>query len=127
MAAARRTPGCVHRDAVPFTSVRPCLRIPSVPPTRKHTVPQITEPWPFDGWTPRAVAFDCDGTLVDTESCWTHAQAELFATRGLIFTSACEFAFHGMALPPRCVRIAEIFGEPGNALAIRGELLLPGH
>jgi HAD superfamily hydrolase (TIGR01509 family) len=95
----------------------------SVPPIRKHTVPQTTKPWPFDGWTPRAVAFDCDGTLVDTESCWTHAQAELFATRGLIFTPAHELAFHGMALPPRCARIAEVFGEPGNAPAIRGELL----
>ena len=84
---------------------------------------QNATPWPFDGWTPHAVAFDCDGTLVDTECCWTHAQAELFATRGLIFTSARELALHGMALPPRCARIAEIFGEPGNAAAIRDELL----
>jgi HAD superfamily hydrolase (TIGR01509 family) len=86
-------------------------------------VSQITKPWPFDGWIPHAVAFDCDGTLVDTESCWTHAQAELFATRGLTFTPAHELAFHGMALPPRCARIAEVFREPGNASAIRGELL----
>jgi HAD superfamily hydrolase (TIGR01509 family) len=101
----------------------PCLSILSVPPTREDTVHQITKPWPFDGWIPRAVAFDCDGTLVDTESCWTHAQAELFATRGLVFTPAHELAFHGMALPPRCARIATIFCEPGNAPAIRGELL----
>jgi HAD superfamily hydrolase (TIGR01509 family) len=93
------------------------------PPIRKDTVHQITTPWPFDGWTPHAVAFDCDGTLVDTESCWTHAQTELFAARGLIFTPAYELAFHGMALPPRCARIAEVFGEPGSASAIRGELL----
>lgn len=86
-------------------------------------MPQITRPWPFDGWIPHAVAFDCDGTLVDTESCWTHAQAELFATRSLIFTPAHELAFHGLALPPRCDRIAEIFGQPGNAAAIRDELL----
>jgi HAD superfamily hydrolase (TIGR01509 family) len=86
-------------------------------------VPSITKPWPFDGWIPRAVAFDCYGTLVDTESCWTHAQAELFATRGLVFTPAHELAFHGMALPPRCARIATTFCEPGNAPAIRGELL----
>jgi HAD superfamily hydrolase (TIGR01509 family) len=86
-------------------------------------VPQITKPWPFDGWIPHAVAFDCDGTLVDTESCWTHAQGELFATRDLIFTPARELAFHGLALPPRCDLIAEVFGEPGNASAIRHELL----
>jgi len=108
------------RCHVPFT---PCPSIPSVPPTRKHTVSQIAKLWPFDGWIPRAVAFDCDGTLVDTESCWTHAQAELFASRGLIFTPARELAFHGMALPPRCARIAEIFREPDNASAIRDELL----
>ena len=92
-------------------------------PTRKDTVPQITKPWPFDGWIPRAVAFDCDGTLVDTESCWTHAQAELFATRGLTFSPAHELAFHGLALPPRCDLIAGVFAEPGNAAVIRGELL----
>jgi HAD superfamily hydrolase (TIGR01509 family) len=86
-------------------------------------LPQITQPWPFDGWIPRAVAFDCDGTLVDTESCWTHAQTELFAARDLAFTPAHELAFYGMALPPRCARIATIFGDPGNAPAIRDELL----
>jgi HAD superfamily hydrolase (TIGR01509 family) len=86
-------------------------------------LPQITRPWPFDGWIPHAVAFDCDGTLVDTESCWTYAQAELFATRSLIFTAAHELAFHGMALSPRCARIAEVFGEHGNTPAIREELL----
>jgi HAD superfamily hydrolase (TIGR01509 family) len=86
-------------------------------------LPQITQPWPFDGWIPHAVAFDCDGTLVDTESCWTDAQTELFAARGLIFTAAHELAFYGTALHPRCARIAEIFGEPGNAQGIRDELL----
>jgi HAD superfamily hydrolase (TIGR01509 family) len=83
----------------------------------------ITRPWPFDGWIPRAVAFDCDGTLVDTEPCWSHAQTELFAARGLAFTPAHELAFYGMALPPRCARIAEIFGERDNGPAIRDELL----
>jgi HAD superfamily hydrolase (TIGR01509 family) len=86
-------------------------------------MPEITpRPWPFSGWIPQAVAFDCDGTLVDTEPCWTHAQTELFATRGLAFTPAHERAFYGMALPARCAQIAEVFGEPGNIQAIREEL-----
>jgi len=110
-----------QRRHVPFTSLP---EHPVLPRRSESTpLPQISKPWPFDGWIPRAVAFDCDGTLVDTESCWTHAQAELFATRGLVFTPAHELAFHGMALPPRCARIATIFCEPGNAPAIRGELL----
>jgi serine/threonine protein kinase len=110
-----------QRRHVPFTSLP---EHPVLPRRSESTpLPQISKPWPFDGWIPRAVAFDCDGTLVDTESCWTDAQAELFATRGLIFTPAHELAFHGMALPPRCARIATIFCEPGNAPTIRGELL----
>ena len=80
----------------------PCLSILSVPPTREDTVHQITKPWPFDGWIPRAVAFDCDGTLVDTESCWTHAQAELFATRGLSSPRArARVPWHGTSTAVR--------------------------
>jgi HAD superfamily hydrolase (TIGR01509 family) len=86
-------------------------------------LPEITPgPWPFAGWIPRAVAFDCDGTLVDTEPCWSHAQTELFASRGLVFSTAHELAFYGMALPARCALIAQIFGEPGDVQAISDEL-----
>ncbi|RJQ80358.1 HAD family phosphatase [Pseudonocardiaceae bacterium YIM PH 21723] len=34
---------------------------------------------------PRAVVFDCDGLLMDTEPCWTIAETELFARYGLPF------------------------------------------
>jgi len=34
----------------------------------------------------RAVAFDCDGLLVDTEVCWARAEAVMFAHHGLEFT-----------------------------------------
>jgi beta-phosphoglucomutase-like phosphatase (HAD superfamily) len=37
----------------------------------------------FGDWRPRAVVFDCDGLLVDTESCWTTAEAQLCAARGV--------------------------------------------
>jgi beta-phosphoglucomutase-like phosphatase (HAD superfamily) len=39
----------------------------------------------LEGWKPAAVVFDCDGLLVDTETCWTIAERQVFARRGLGF------------------------------------------
>ena len=38
--------------------------------------------------SPAAVIFDNDGLLLDTESVWTRAEADLFERRGLEFTPA---------------------------------------
>ncbi|WP_341856476.1 HAD family phosphatase [Brachybacterium sp. GPGPB12] len=38
----------------------------------------------FGDWTPRAVVFDCDGLLLDTESVWRRAQDTVVAARGAV-------------------------------------------
>ncbi|MEU0378165.1 HAD family phosphatase [Streptomyces cyaneofuscatus] len=42
----------------------------------------ITEQ-PFHGWSPEAVVFDCDGTLMDTEQHWQDARGLAFRDFGL--------------------------------------------
>ncbi|MFG3430361.1 HAD family hydrolase [Streptomyces californicus] len=42
----------------------------------------ITEQ-PFQGWSPEAVVFDCDGTLMDTEQHWQDARVRAFREFGL--------------------------------------------
>ncbi|AXI74658.1 HAD family hydrolase [Streptomyces bacillaris] len=42
----------------------------------------ITEQ-PFRGWSPEAVVFDCDGTLMDTEEHWQEARRRAFREFGL--------------------------------------------
>ncbi|MYT38598.1 HAD-IA family hydrolase [Streptomyces sp. SID8356] len=42
----------------------------------------ITEQ-PFRGWSPEAVVFDCDGTLMDTEEHWQDARRRAFREFGL--------------------------------------------
>jgi beta-phosphoglucomutase-like phosphatase (HAD superfamily) len=41
-------------------------------------------------WMPQAVVFDCDGLLVESESCWTVAETALFTRHGLEFGSRAE-------------------------------------
>ncbi len=77
----------------------------------------------FDGWIPRAVVFDCDGLLMDTEPCWSVAETELFARRGLPFGPAEKALVIGKSLPAAAETMAEVFGEPGAGSAIGDELL----
>lgn len=44
--------------------------------------------WPDTSWQPRAVVFDCDGLLADTEAEWVAAQDEYLASHGASFTPA---------------------------------------
>ncbi|MGH3762207.1 HAD family hydrolase [Actinophytocola sp.] len=74
-------------------------------------------------WTPRAIVFDCDGLLMDTEPCWSLAEAELFARRGLTFGAAEKALVIGRSLAAATGTLAELFGEPGNAAGIADELM----
>ncbi|MEV7552625.1 HAD family phosphatase [Amycolatopsis sp. NPDC089917] len=77
----------------------------------------------FDGRNPRAVVFDCDGLLMDTEPCWSVAETELFARRGLPFGPDEKALVIGKSLPAAAEAMAEAFGEPGGGAGIADELL----
>ena len=75
------------------------------------------------GWSPAAVVFDCDGLLVDTESCWTAAESELFARRGLTFSDAEKAQLIGASIPSACAWLAGRFGDGTTADQVGAELL----
>jgi HAD superfamily hydrolase (TIGR01509 family) len=75
------------------------------------------------GWTPAAVVFDCDGLLVDTESCWTAAETELFARRGLAFSDAEKAQLIGASIPSACAWLAGRFDDGTSAEQVAAELL----
>ncbi len=77
----------------------------------------------FDGRNPRAVVFDCDGLLMDTEPCWSVAETELFARRGLPFGPDEKALVIGKSLPAAADAMAKAFGEPGGGAEIADELL----
>jgi HAD superfamily hydrolase (TIGR01509 family) len=72
---------------------------------------------------PEAVVFDNDGLLVDTESCWTKAEATIFAERGLEYPPAIKAEFIGKSVPDTVALMAQRFGEVGNEAAIGTRLL----
>ena len=77
----------------------------------------------FGEWRPRAIVFDCDGLLVDTEGCWSIAETELFRARGLEFSPADKEALIGVAVPVACRQLAERFADGSSAEEIERELL----
>ncbi|MEU9685893.1 HAD family hydrolase [Amycolatopsis japonica] len=77
----------------------------------------------FGGRNPRAVVFDCDGLLMDTEPCWSVAETELFARRGLPFGADEKALVIGKSLPAAADAMAEAFGEPDAGAEIADELL----
>lgn len=74
-------------------------------------------------WQPKAVVFDCDGLLMDTEPCWTVAETEAFARRGLPFGDEQKAEVIGKSMAAASERMAELFGETGTGPAIQAELL----
>lgn len=76
-----------------------------------------------DAWTPAAVVFDCDGLLMDTETCWTVAETALFAKRGLRFGPDDKARFLGRSLASVSGVMAGLFDEEGRDDAIGAELL----
>lgn len=76
----------------------------------------------FDDWTPRGVVFDCDGLLVDTEPCWTLAEAEMFLRRGMPFRAEHKRLLIGKDLRTAATILQEAFDEPGRTMAIAAEL-----
>ncbi len=67
--------------------------------------------------------FDCDGLLLDTESCWTAAETELFARYGVEFTPVHKAAIVGGPLDRAGAYIADVLDRPGKGDALAAELV----
>jgi HAD superfamily hydrolase (TIGR01509 family) len=78
-------------------------------------------------WTPAAVVFDSDGLLVDTEPCWTVAETELFARRGLGFGPEQKALVIGKSLHAIAgellTLVEEVIGRSATAMAGAAELV----
>ncbi len=70
-----------------------------------------------------AVVFDCDGLLLDTESCWSRAEASLFADYGFGFGPAEKDLLTGRTLQAACDNMADHIGQPGADRRLQSELL----
>lgn len=71
---------------------------------------------------PRAVIFDNDGLLLDTESVWTRAEESLYARRSLEFTLARKQELVGTPAEIAGGILERDLGEPGRAAALIEEL-----
>ena len=71
---------------------------------------------------PAAVVFDNDGLLLDTESVWTRAEADLFARRGQEFTPADKRELVGSSAAIASRILERRLEEPGRAEALIEEL-----
>lgn len=60
-----------------------------------------------------AIVFDCDGLLLDTESCWSRAEASLFAEYGFGFGPEQKRILIGRSLESACANMADYIGRPG--------------
>lgn len=73
----------------------------------------------------RAVVFDMDGLLLDTEPMWHDAERELLARHGDVFTEADMIASHGRALVDTAAVYGERLGLPAAAIEDEiGEIML---
>jgi HAD superfamily hydrolase (TIGR01509 family) len=71
---------------------------------------------------PRAVVFDNDGLLLDTESVWTRAEQDLFERRGLELTPANKRELVGTSAEIAGGILEQRLGEPGRAATLIEEL-----
>ena len=73
-------------------------------------------------WKPAAVVFDCDGLLVDTETCWAVAESEIFARYGLPFGPQQKALLIGKSVAHEAHEIAKAVGA-SSARDIEVDLL----
>ena len=70
-----------------------------------------------------AVVFDCDGLLLDTESCWTAAESALFGRYGQSFGVEEKQALIGMSIEAGGRVLERLLAQEGRAGALSAELL----
>lgn len=68
------------------------------------------------------VLFDCDGLLLDTESCWTRAESALFARYGRLFDASGKQALIGLSLAASGHALGRLLDQPHRAEALSVEL-----
>lgn len=71
----------------------------------------------------KAVVFDCDGLLVDTEPCWTRAEAALFLAHGHAFGPEQKKLLIGRTAEGGGEVMAAYFGRPGEGQVLAADLL----
>jgi len=67
--------------------------------------------------------FDCDGLLLETESCWTIAEEELFAAHGKVFGDVEKRALLGTSLFHGSRILARLLEQPDRADELGRDLL----
>ncbi len=100
----------------PITPAAPSSPEPSAPRTASSAAP-------LRSWTPAAIVFDCDGTLMDTERHWQDARERTLRDHGL--RAAPEFAERAKGLHYReCGQLmADEAGRPELGAALTDALL----
>jgi HAD superfamily hydrolase (TIGR01509 family) len=71
---------------------------------------------------PRAVVFDNDGLLLDTEQAWTRAEERLFERRGSSFTLAHKRSLIGSSRVVAAVKLEAMLALPGEGERLMDEL-----
>ncbi|GIF18045.1 HAD superfamily hydrolase (TIGR01509 family) [Actinoplanes tereljensis] len=69
-----------------------------------------------------SVVFDCDGLLVDTETCWTRAETKIFAEHGHAFGLEQKKLLIGKTLEDGAAAMAAYFGRPDEVGAVAKRL-----
>ncbi len=83
-------------------------------------VPPLVLPGRF-----RAVVFDMDGLLLDTEPLWHEAERELLERHGDTFSVSDMIASHGRALTDTAAAYADRLGLPAQEIELEiGEIML---
>lgn len=67
--------------------------------------------------------FDCDGLLLDTESCWARAEAALLARYGRPFGERERTLLLGRTVEDICDAIAALIGQPAHGTRLRDPLI----
>lgn len=70
-----------------------------------------------------AVVFDCDGLLLDTESCWSRGEKALFEAYGVEFTPEHDQQLLGAGGEEVGRLLARVFEQPGREDALVEELI----
>lgn len=73
------------------------------------------------------VVFDCDGVLLDTETCWTRAQTRLFQRYGRPFGTPEKTALIGGTMTHVGNVLAQFLAQPDRATDLADELLTLAH